>query len=639
MQRIGIAQLEGLGGAAGVAAHVRALVPGASSVEQAVREIIERVRAEGDEAVLAYTRRFDAVDGQPRPLVVAPEELDEAIKRLPLEVVAGLQVTIANVAQRGRRGRARGFTPCSWRRARRVVLREMPVASAAIYVPGGRAPYPSTVVMGVVTARAAGVLDVAVCAPPGADGQIDAAILGACRLCGVERVYRMGGAQAIAALAYGTETVARVDVVVGPGNLYVQEAKRQLSATVGIDGFAGPSDLLVVLGAEVGERDDAPRRAGHARAGRARRGQPRRRRLAWSPASAMRSLRALEQLDAERPTVGDGARSRSSTPSTPRARSRWPTRFAPEHLQLIGADVEALAPRVRSAGCLFVGAASATAFGDYVAGSNHILPTGGAARFASMLSPRHFRRRMAEVRVGPGGRPRSWRARARRSRARRALSGTRARWRRAWATISRWPASRPIEARRSSAARARPTCACRWRWKAPARARARRASAFSTTCSTCSRATAGSTSTSPSAATCRRARTTPPRTRRSCSARRSTRRSGDRSGIARYGSATVPMDEARASCAIDISGRPFTAFEAELPPGSTGGFEHELTEEFFRALANAAKLTLHLRVEAGSNAHHMIEAAFKAFARALREAVAIDPSESGVPSTKGTLTA
>jgi len=113
---------------------------------------------------------------------------------------------------------------------------------------------------------------------------------------------------------------------------------------------------------------------------------------------------------------------------------------------------------------------------------------------------------------------------------------------------------------------------------------------------------------------------------------------GDRSGIVRYGAATVPMDEARASCAIDISGRPLTIFEAELPPGTTGGFDHELTEEFFRALSNSAKLTLHLRVETGSNAHHMIEAAFKAFARALREAVAIDPTESGVPSTKGTLT-
>lgn len=113
---------------------------------------------------------------------------------------------------------------------------------------------------------------------------------------------------------------------------------------------------------------------------------------------------------------------------------------------------------------------------------------------------------------------------------------------------------------------------------------------------------------------------------------------GDRAGIARYGAATVPMDEARASCAIDVSGRPLTLFQAELPPGATGGFDHELAEEFFRALANAAKLTIHLRVEAGSNAHHMIEAAFKAFARALRAAVAVDPTETGVPSTKGTLT-
>jgi imidazoleglycerol-phosphate dehydratase len=114
---------------------------------------------------------------------------------------------------------------------------------------------------------------------------------------------------------------------------------------------------------------------------------------------------------------------------------------------------------------------------------------------------------------------------------------------------------------------------------------------------------------------------------------------GDRAGITRYGSATVPMDEARASCTIDVSGRPFTSFEGRLPPGATGGFEHELTEEFFRALANAAKLTLHLRIDAGTNAHHMIEAAFKAFARALRQAVGKDPTETGVPSTKGTLTA
>jgi imidazoleglycerol-phosphate dehydratase len=113
---------------------------------------------------------------------------------------------------------------------------------------------------------------------------------------------------------------------------------------------------------------------------------------------------------------------------------------------------------------------------------------------------------------------------------------------------------------------------------------------------------------------------------------------GDRAGIYRYGHAVVPMDEARASCTLDISGRPYTAFEADLPAGMTGGFDHELTEEFFRAVANSAKLTLHLTVETGTNAHHMIEAAFKAFARALRGAIEIDPTETGVPSTKGTLT-
>jgi histidinol dehydrogenase len=252
--------------------------------------------------------------------------------------------------------------------------------------------------MGVVTARAAGVLDVVVCSPPGADGQIDRTILGACRLCGVERVYRIGGAQAIAALAYGTETVSRVDVVVGPGNLYVQEAKRQLSATVGIDGFAGPSDLVAVIGEQEGARGselaalDMLAQAEHGAGS-----------LVVAIASSAATLDALAQtlegMILTRPTVGDAACALVQTADV-RAAVELANELAPEHLELIGADVEALAPIVRSAGCVFVGAGSATAFGDYVAGSNHVLPTGGAARFASGLSARHFRRRMQEVRIG-----------------------------------------------------------------------------------------------------------------------------------------------------------------------------------------------------------------------------------------------
>ncbi len=380
-----------------VAAQLRSLVPDATSVEAAVREIVAGVQAGGDSAVLDYTRRFDTAGEQPRPLLVDAHELDEALTGLELDLVAGLQVAIANVAEVAHAGVSEDVA-VDLPQGQRVTLREVPVQSAAVYVPGGRAPYPSTVAMGVVTARAAGVLDVAVCAPPGVDGQIDAAILGTCRLCGVERVYRMGGAQAIAALAHGTETVARVDVVVGPGNLYVQEAKRLLSGIVGIDGFAGPSDLLVALGSDASEHDlrlaalDMLAQAEHGEGSLV---------VAVSPAaSAIDGLAALlAELAAERPTVADAAIALVRVADAREALA-LANAFAPEHLQLIGAEMEALAPLVRCAGCLFVGVASATAFGDYVAGSNHVLPTAGAARFASMLSARHFRRRMAEVRIG-----------------------------------------------------------------------------------------------------------------------------------------------------------------------------------------------------------------------------------------------
>jgi histidinol dehydrogenase len=401
LQRLSGDELRRLGSPADAAAQIRALVPDGASVQDTVREIVEAVREGGDAAVRDYTRRFDTAGGEPRELVVSPAELDEAIKSLSLDVVAGLQVAIANVAEVAHGG-VGGDATVDLPQGQRVTLRELPVASAAVYVPGGRAPYPSTVAMGVVTARSAGVLDVAVCAPPGADGQIDAAILGACRLCGVERVYRMGGAQAIAALAYGTETVERVDVIVGPGNLYVQEAKRLLSAAVGIDGFAGPSDLLVLLGAEAGEQE--LRLAALDMLAQGEHGEGSLVVAVSTTASAGDALaKELRQLDDERPS-SEGSFAILDV-SDAREALAFANAFAPEHLQLIGAEVEALAPRVRTAGCLFVGAASATAFGDYVAGSNHILPTAGAARFGSTVSPRHFRRRMAEVRIAPEGTP------------------------------------------------------------------------------------------------------------------------------------------------------------------------------------------------------------------------------------------
>jgi histidinol dehydrogenase len=398
IQRLTAAEAARLGGPAGVARHLRSLVPTGAAVEAPVREIVDAVRAGGDQAVLTYTRRFDTAGGEPRPLLVSPEELDAAIKELPFELVAALQVTIANVALVAQAGVSEDIT-VALPQGQTILVRELPVGSAAVYVPGGRAPYPSTVIMGVVTARAAGVLDVAVCSPPGPDGEIDRLILGACRLCGVERVYRMGGAQAIAALAFGTDTVARADVVVGPGNLYVQEAKRLLSATVGIDGFAGPSELLVLLGARVSPQQ--VRLAALDLLAQAEHGQGS---LVVAVCGALEVgdmlVAELEDLMAEPPSVGDSVLVLLDAADA-REAVALANELAPEHLQLMGEDMEALAPKIHSAGCLFVGASSATAFGDYVAGSNHVLPTGGAARFASTLSVRHFRRRMAEVRIGP----------------------------------------------------------------------------------------------------------------------------------------------------------------------------------------------------------------------------------------------
>jgi histidinol dehydrogenase len=353
----------------GLAAELRALVPGGASVAGDVAGIVRAVRDGGDAPLKDFVRRFDGYEGELRVPAGDPPQG---------ELRAGLEVAIANVRAVAEAGvgsdelveLAQGHT---------VLLRELPVRRAAIYVPGGRAPYPSTVVMGVVTAQAAGVEEVVVCAP-GAHP----VILEACALCGVEEIYAMGGAHAVAALAYGTESIPRVDVIAGPGNLYVQEAKRQCSGDVGIDGFAGPSDVLVVTsgsdpdvisldlaaqaehgpGTIVVAASDDPALLDA---------------IEFDPGEAVGILVDLPDMEAGIELAND---------------------FAPEHLELVGAAAEALAPRVRSAGCVFVGAAAATAFGDYVAGSNHCLPTGGAARFASGLGARHFRRRMSEVRIG-----------------------------------------------------------------------------------------------------------------------------------------------------------------------------------------------------------------------------------------------
>jgi histidinol dehydrogenase len=376
------------GDPASLAQELRALVPAPESVEEQVREIISRVRASGDVALRFYTRQFDTGGTTPSALRVPEAELDTALARLDDRVRAGLTEAMTNVTRVVQAGLAQERTVDFG--GHRVTLREVAVDRAAVYVPAGRAPYPSTVVMGVITASVAGVREIAVCAPPGADGEVDAAVLGACRLAGATAVYRMGGAQAIAALAYGTETVAPVDVIVGPGNLYVQEAKRQVFGQVGIDGFAGPSDLVVIAAddADVGPLAlDVLAQAEHGEGSIV---------VAISDSAAL--VEGLCEQIATGPE-GDAVVRVVEVSDLGHALAISET-FAPEHLQLVGVEAERLAPQVRHAGAIFVGGASGTAFGDYIAGSNHVLPTNGAARFASALSPLHFRRRFTEVEIG-----------------------------------------------------------------------------------------------------------------------------------------------------------------------------------------------------------------------------------------------
>jgi histidinol dehydrogenase len=375
--------------AAATAARLRALVPAAESVAGAVAEILATVRR-GDAGLLEVERRFGAGE---RSLRVPEEELAAAIDGLDPPVRAGLETAVANVRRVAEAGLAEDVE-VPFPDGHSVTLREVPVRRAAVYAPGGRAPYPSSVVMGAVTARAAGVEQLVVAAAH------HPVILAAARLCGADEVYRMSGAQAIGALAHGTESVRPVDVIVGPGNLYVQEAKRQVSDRVGIDGFAGPSDLVVVAS------DDAdPRLVALDLLAQAEHGEGTLVVAAHTDAAWLDAVRAELLAEGGEATGADAGGESDAVAATVRVADletglALAEALAAEHLQLVGAAAETLAPRVTRAGCLFVGAAGGTAFGDYVAGSNHVLPTGGAARFASGLSVRHFRRRMSEVRIG-----------------------------------------------------------------------------------------------------------------------------------------------------------------------------------------------------------------------------------------------
>ncbi len=368
------------------AADIRSLSPPPPT--NTVAEILAGVKSRGDAAVLEYEHRFG---GAPAPVAGATVErvnaewMRAALEGLDPELRAALELSIGNVRAVAETQMERDIE-ISLPQGQSVEYRNLPVARAGAYIPGGRGSYPSTAVMCLVTARVAGVESICAVSPPREDGSVDRAVAAVCALLGVDELYAIGGAQAVAALAYGTRSIKPVDVIVGPGNSWVQEAKRQLVGRVGIDGVAGPSELVVV--ADFGCDSNA---------------------VALDLlAQGEHGPDSLVVLISPDPEVLDEVIATAGAIQAEMAvvlahdlefAVRLADEIAPEHMQIVADENRAreLAERVTRAGALFVGQNSATAFGDYVAGSNHVLPTGGAARFTSALSVSTFRRRMARI--------------------------------------------------------------------------------------------------------------------------------------------------------------------------------------------------------------------------------------------------
>lgn len=375
--------------ARGLAARLRGSPEPTAEVAAAVTETITRVREEGDAAVLELGRRFDG--HRPETLRVADAALAGAEAAIPAELRSAIERSAANIRAVAE-AQIQPEREADLAEGQRITVTEVPVGAAAIYAPGGRAPYPSSVLMGVIPAIVAGVQRIVVASPPSADGFPDRSILAAAKIAGATEVYAMGGAQAIAALAYGTESVAPVDVIAGPGSPWVQEAKLQVSRVVGIDGYAGPSELMAIC--DVGGRPewialDLCAQAEHGDDGLL---------VAISTdAGLLDSIEAeVARLGTKFPSIHDAGLDLIEAADLESA-LELSERLAPEHLELAGAAAEALAGLVTTAGCVFVGGYGGAAFGDYSAGSNHVLPTGGAGRFTGPLGPSTFRRRISRV--------------------------------------------------------------------------------------------------------------------------------------------------------------------------------------------------------------------------------------------------
>ena len=393
-----------LGADAVVAALERSPEQVAPAVHAAVDEILAAVRARGDDAVAEYTARFDGfVPPTVGALAITAADLDAAEREQAPETRAALTYA----AERIERYHAAALSK-SWRMTDEhgsVLGQDVrPLDRVGIYIPGGRASYPSTVLMTAIPARVAGVREIVLVTPPGPDGRVDATVLAAARVAGVTEGWRVGGAQAIAALAYGTATIRRVDKIVGPGNVYVALAKQRVFGEVGIDMMAGPSEVVVIADAGADPHwaaADMLAQAEHDPMARALL-------ITDDDGLAVQTAAALAQRLAVLPRREIAATSLRDNGALILVRDLddavdIANRLAPEHLELLVRVPAALLGRVRHAGAVFVGGHTPEVVGDYVAGPNHVLPTGGTARFSSPLSTEDFVKRSSIIEYSPAG--------------------------------------------------------------------------------------------------------------------------------------------------------------------------------------------------------------------------------------------
>ncbi|WP_287128320.1 histidinol dehydrogenase [Candidatus Cyanaurora vandensis] len=369
--------------------------------ENDVREILLNVRRLKDEALLRYTLQFDGVNLTPNELRVSDREIEEAYDRVSRDLLAALRLAKKRIEHFHRQR-----VPKSWTifEEEDVVLgqRYTPVDAAGLYIPGGQASYPSTVLMNVVPAQIARVPRIIICTPPGPDGQVNPSVLVAAHVAGVQEIYRVGGAQAIGAMAYGTETITKVDLITGPGNVYVTLAKRLVYGEVGIDSLAGPSEVLIIADHRANPQwiaADLLAQAEHDPLAAAILITPNQELADLTNEALSRQLRThSRRLLTEKSIANYGLV--VVTEDLAEA-AELTNLFAPEHLELQVEDPWDLLKLVRHAGAIFLGYYSPEAVGDYLAGPNHTLPTSGAARFSSALGVQTFLKSSSLIQFSP----------------------------------------------------------------------------------------------------------------------------------------------------------------------------------------------------------------------------------------------